>query len=94
MTVRLRDCEPPPHEWVHVDQLENALVMQWTGHGPWLHVCASLACGQAKPPISGCTSVRLRHWSPEETPHDFVHVDQELNVPTTQSLEHCLLYRV
>ena len=35
MTLRLRDCEPVPHDLVHVVQALKPLVRQWVGHGPW-----------------------------------------------------------
>ena len=30
--VRLRDCEPLPHDVVHVDHESKALTTQFTGH--------------------------------------------------------------
>ena len=91
VTERLRDCEPLPHDLVHVDQAPKAEVAQWIGHGPALHACVSAVCGHAAPPKSGATLVRLRDWKPP--PHDLVQVDQLLKVPGTQSTGHsCWLH--
>jgi hypothetical protein len=51
MMERLRDWFPVPHDLVHVVQAENALALQWIGHGPWLHACVSAVCGHAAPPF-------------------------------------------
>ena len=34
---RERDCDPVPHDFVHVVHALNAVAAQWIGHGPWLH---------------------------------------------------------
>ena len=86
MTVRLRLCEPVPHDLVHADQAEKAEVAQWTGHGPWLHTRVSAECGHALPPNVGSTVARLRFCEP--VPHDFVHVDHAPNAGTAQSTAH------
>ena len=82
MTLRLRDCAPPPHDLVHVLQLENALVTQCTGHGPWLHACVSAECAHAWPPFTGAVRLRVRAWEPAA--HDVVHVDQPPHWLSTQ----------
>jgi hypothetical protein len=55
---RERDCEPVPHDLVHLVQALKARTVQWIGHGPWLHGRVSVTCGQATPPKRG--SVWLR----------------------------------
>ena len=45
--LRLRDCEPVPHDLVQVDHAPKALVAQWIGHAPWLHACVSSRYGHA-----------------------------------------------
>jgi hypothetical protein len=50
---RERDCEPVPHDLVHVVQALKALATQWIGHGPWLHGLVSAPCGHFLPPFSG-----------------------------------------
>ena len=90
MTLRLRDCEPAPHDLVHVDQLENALVAQCTAHSSVLHACVSAECGHAVPPLLGSVCARLRVCEPP--PHDLVHVDHAPKLSVTQSTAHaCLL---
>ena len=78
--ARLRDCEPPPHDLVHVDQLPRLSSTQSVAHAWLLHACVSSACGQASPPFWGGVWVRLRFCEPP--PHDLVHADQ-----AAQSLE-------
>ena len=82
MTERLRDCEPAPHDLVHVLHAPKADTLQCSGQGPWLHACVSAVCGHAAPPFCGWTCVRVRCCEP--APHDVVHVDQAPNVPSTQ----------
>jgi hypothetical protein len=89
VTERLRDCAPVPHDLVQVDQTPNADVAQWIGHGPLLHVRVSSACGHALPPFVGGVLVRLRDWMP--LPHDFVQVNQDSHVPTSQLTGHAWL---
>ena len=40
--MRLRFCEPPPHDLVHVDQAFQLLVTQFTGQANVLHARVSL----------------------------------------------------
>jgi phosphohistidine phosphatase SixA len=47
---RERDCEPVPHDLVHVVQALKARTVQWIGHGPWLQTCVSSVCGHSLPP--------------------------------------------
>jgi hypothetical protein len=84
--LRLRLCEPVPHDLVHTVQAENAEVVQCTGQGPWLHVFVSRECGHAAPPNLGSTVVRLRDVKPAA--HDVVQVDQLEKLPTAQLTGH------
>jgi len=87
---RERDCVPVPHDLVHGVQALKARTVQWIGHGPWLQACVSALCGQAAPPLRGCTTMRERRCEPR--PHDFVHVLQAPKLPTLQSTAQvCLL---
>lgn len=53
--VRLRACEPPPHDLVHVDQAVQALMTQSFGHITFMaHVRYSVRYGHALPPNCGC----------------------------------------
>jgi len=70
--LRERDCAPAPHDFVHAVHALKAVVAQCTGHAPWLQTCVSALCGQAAPPLRGCTMVRERRCEP--LPHDLVHV--------------------
>ena len=83
VTLRLRDCEPVPHDLVHVVQALKVLTEQWIGHGPCVHGRVSALCGQASPPYAGCTMLRVRCCEP--TPHDLVHVVQAPKLRTMQS---------
>ena len=79
LRVRLRDCEPVPHDLVHVDQALNvASKSQSTEHACTLQLRVSSACGHALPPFRGDVVERLRFCEPP--PHDLVHVDQAPNV--------------
>ena len=64
VTLRLRDCVPVPHDLVQVVQAPKALTAQWIGHGPWLQTRVSALCGQASPPLIGCTRLRERRCAP------------------------------
>ena len=86
VTERLRDCEPPPHDWEHVDQAPKAEVAQWIGHVVLLQERASNLCGQALPPLVGAVRARLRFCEP--VAQVTVHVDHAENVPMTQSVAH------
>ena len=68
---RERFCEPPPHDFVHVDHWLKLLVWQLRGQLCVLHGRVSAPCGQSLPPFSGCLSGRVRRWEPP--PHDLVH---------------------
>jgi hypothetical protein len=86
--VRERDCEPVPHDLVHVVHALNALTVQWIGQGV-PQVWASWRCGQCLPPFSGCRSERLRVCTP--TPHETVHVVHGFQLPMMQSMAHVLV---
>ena len=91
MTLRDRDCEPVPHDLVHVVQALKADVSQWIGHGPSVHACVSLVCGHAAPPFTGATLVRERDCTPAA--HVVEHTVQLLKPPTWQSTAHaCALH--
>ena len=92
MTVRLRCCEPVPHDLVHVDQAPKADTAQWIGHGPWLHACVSAVCGHAAPPNLGAALVRVRDWKPAA--HEVEQVDQSPKLATTQSTGHACTLQV
>lgn len=51
--VRIRDCEPAPHDLEHVLQALNAPATQPVGQQLWLHARVSCACGHAIPPWCG-----------------------------------------
>lgn len=72
LTERERLCEPLPHVLVHADQVENADVWQWIGHGPSLHDPDSLKAPQTTPPwAAGFTTERVRVRVP--SPHVLEH---------------------
>ena len=84
--LRLRFCEPLPHDFVHVDHAPNAPTAQSMGHACVLQRRVSAECGHALPPLDGAEVLRVRFCEP--SPHDFVHVDHVPNAPTAQSVEH------
>jgi len=86
---RARDCVPPSHDLLQVDQAEKGDVTQCTAHGPWLQTRVSAVCGQALPPCLGAVLERVREWKP--LAQDLVQVDQPLNEPGTQSTGHAWL---
>ena len=83
---RERDWEPLAHDLVHGVQAPKALVAQWIGHGPLPHARVSAPCGQAMPPLVGCTVWRERLCEP--LPHDLVHDVHRLQVPVKQFTGH------
>ena len=72
--ARVRDCEPAPHDVVHVDQAPKLGSKQSTGHVWVLQSRVSAECGHALPPSVGAVVERLRFCEP--VPHDLVQVDQ------------------
>jgi hypothetical protein len=48
--LRERDCEPVPHEAVHVVQALKPVTSQSTGQVCVLQGCVSRWCGHASPP--------------------------------------------
>ena len=90
--MRLRDCEPAPHDLVHVDQPPlKATNTQSTGHAWLLQARVSAECGHAAPPALGPVCARLRDCEP--VPHDLVHVDHAPKASLVQSAEHvCALH--
>jgi hypothetical protein len=88
--LRERDCEPVPHEAVHVVQTLKAVTSQSVGQACVLHASVSSKCGHASPPF--CTAVEtLRERDCEPVPHEAVHVVQALKSLTTQSFGHAWL---
>ena len=74
---RLRFWLPVPHDWVQVDQVDQAGTTQSTAHGAALQLRVSVECGQATPPNLG--SAVARAFFCEPVPHDLVqvvHADQ------------------
>ena len=89
--VRLRFCEPVPHDLVQVDQAIQDPTPQSAAHTWVLHARVSAECGHAAPPLEGSTVARLRLCEP--VPHDFEHVDQRAKLFTTQLTGHaCSLH--
>ena len=58
--ARLRDCEPVPHDLVHVDHAPKVPVTQSVAQGASLHARVSAECAHASPPKLGAVLVRLR----------------------------------
>ena len=86
VSERLRDCEPTPHDLVHVVHAPQEATTQLRGQACLLHWRVSAECGQASPPLRGWISVRSRDWNP--VPHDLVHEVQAFQDFTMQSLAH------
>lgn len=84
--VRLRCCDPVPHDFVQVDQAVQDSTVQSTAHAWVLQARVSAECGHAAPPNVGWTVARLRFCDP--VPHDFVQVDQTVQAGVTQSMGH------
>ena len=53
--VRVRDCVPPPHDFVHVEYVPHVPILQSTGHACVLQSEASVVTGHSLP-------FRHRHW--------------------------------
>ena len=82
--MRLRDCEPVPHDSVQVDQAPKDDTTQCVGHACSLQVRASRRLGHSTPPkLTSVTALRVR--SCEPLPHDLVHADHALYSDSTQS---------
>jgi hypothetical protein len=92
VVLRLRLCEPPPHERVQVDQALYVRTVQSVEHPNALHARVSAACGHTLPPLLGAALVRLRSWEPE--PHDLVQVDHADHAPASQSAGHAFSLQV
>jgi hypothetical protein len=77
---------------VHVDQELNADVVQWIGHGPWVHACVSAVWPQALPPFVGsAVATRLRVCEPAL--HDVLHAPKSPKLGMSQSVGHaCALH--
>ena len=89
-TVRERDCEPLPHDLVHVVHALKLATWQLTGHACALQRRVSAACGHALPPYLGCVCVRERDCAP--VPQDLVHDVHAPNAPCWQSAaQACVL---
>ena len=85
--MRVRSCEPPPHDREHADQAPNAERTQSTGHASVLHACVALSGGHAMPPCAAAVDTE-RVCVCEPPPHDTEHVDHAENAVTTQCTGH------
>ena len=77
VVVRLRFCEPKPHDLEQLVQASKVSTVQSTGQKCTLQSRVSVECGQAAPPNRGATVVRARCCEP--APHNLVqasHADQ------------------
>jgi len=88
--LRERDCEPVPHEAVHVVQALKVLATQSTSQVCMLHERVSSKCGHASPPADTAVTM-LRERDCEPVPHEAVHVVQALKPLTSQSSGHASL---
>lgn len=86
--MRLRCCEPLPHDLVHVDHGEKEEYWQLTAHAAMLQLRVSWRYGHAYPPYfePSLITERLRLCAP--VPHDFVHVDHAAKLDTMQWTAH------
>jgi hypothetical protein len=85
VTVRVRNCIPPPQALLHMLQSLQALTWQSTGmaHGWVLQSRVSLSGGQAWPPlVGGWVTVRVRVCVPP--PQALLHMLQALQALTWQ----------
>lgn len=88
--MRVRFCEPVPHDLVHVLQLPKGANLQPRGHWCELHERVSALCEHAAPPKRGARLMRERLCKPR--PHDLVHVLQPRKGPSLQPRGHwCVL---
>ena len=85
--VRLRFCDPAPHDLVQLDHAVQVAMLQSAAHACVLQARVSAECGHAAPPLLGSVKVRLRDCEPL-VPHELVHVDQALKLNTKQSVGH------
>ena len=94
--VRVRDCEPVPHDLLHVEYAElHSDNTQSTGHACVLHVCTSVSSGQATPPcMLAVTTVRVRDCEP--VPHVLLHVvyDADHWLTTQSTGQACVLQSI
>jgi hypothetical protein len=74
------------HDFVHVLQLDHWPITLSTGHSCVLHERVSEVCPHDEPPRLGGVFTRVRLWLP--VPHDLVHVDHGVNVPSTHAIGH------
>ena len=89
--MRVRDCEPDPHDAEQVVQLPQVCASQSTAQGAALQLRVSSECAHAAPPKRGSVVTRVRVCEPP--PHDRVHVLQACQSSTTQSAAHaCSLH--
>ena len=73
VTERLRDCVPPSHDLLQVDQAEPADVAQCTGRAPWSQAWVlENVEPHALPPFCGWLQPRVANCVP--LPHDVVQV--------------------
>ena len=97
VTLRDLDCDPVPHDLVHVVHAVKLDTTQCTGQLCVLQGRVSLRYGHAYPPtVAGVTTDRERDWVPPVTDrrrrfllpvfsaHECVHADHALKADTTQ----------
>jgi len=85
-TERVRDCEPPPHDFVHTaDQAVQSVSVQSTGQHCVLQTCVSVSWGgHAMPPEMGVVvTVRERSFAP--LPQGCEHAPHRPHCESTQS---------
>ena len=83
-TERVCVWVPPPQVAVHVDQLDQPLTMQCTGHACVLQRTLCVRAGHALPPCAAAVSMeRLCDWVPP--PQLVEHADIGPHALTTQS---------
>ena len=85
--MRLRVCEPPPHEAEHDPHAPHADTTQsWPppSHEPVLHAWVWVRLPHGVPPwLAGVTTVRVRSWMPP--PHSAEQVPHALHPDTAHA---------
>jgi hypothetical protein len=88
---RERDCEPSPHDFVHVDHSSQSPTMQSFGQSCVLQALCDTELAQASPPKLGCVMARSRDIPP--LPQEASQVFQAPHSEYTQSTGHaCSLH--
>ena len=87
VTVRVRDCVPPPQSLSHVLHEDHDDTLQSTGQPCVLHADVSVRAGHDVPPLAGWTvMMRVLVWMPP--PHVLVHDEYGVHAPTSQLIGH------